>query len=205
MLLAFSELTCNFMNWSGPPSICSILPITKILSFGFEAPIMTYYYLAPYEPGTFFSDVPDFIYYLAIICEILYAYFISTIYLRRKEIASKYSRWKILILLFISLYFIWIVAFDMPKIMNSSYGFGSTTVFDSDGNGVTSSNFHTAFLYSLVWPIAPLLIQQLPGITLSPLESISILVYQIIPLILITLIICLIFFRKSIVNSRTKK
>ncbi len=190
LILFFVEMRCNFLNWSGAPADCRILPITKILSLGFETPLFIYQYLFA-SPITAHPDIPSAFSYLSLLCEVVYAYFISMIYLRRKEIADKYSKWSILLFLFLFLYISWIVLFNLPFALDSSYGFGTTHMPNSSGGWSSDYNSRTAFAYSLVWPIAPFLNPE----ALYFSSSIEVFVGNVLPLLLVTLLIYFLFFR----------
>lgn len=202
---------------SSPPSICDsmTLPLSfiKILSVAFEL---------PYFIISFFVNINDITNYqgiymtMGIFLELIYVYLLASIYLNRKKIAEKVPKLFIILIILIFLYLSWIVLFNMPKILNG-YNYyekplSSTeeyTKFKADliekggyeelNKGIKKyyAEQEAQGYYSLIWPWAIYKGNRSDPWNRSSFESLINAILPLISLIMITLVIQYILFRKN--------
>ena len=188
---------CEFQLFNVIPSSCyyGFLPVSvkafDVLNLGFILP--------SFISGLFSTPI-----YIAttlqltvvLVAQLLYTYLLACIYVNRKEISNKIPPIRLFLKLFLVVYLAWIVIFNMPNELRRtrlSEEITAVITFNEDGGAVVNYKpLWTLLPYSLIWPI-----DTNPRFKTTIAEQSHVVGRQLLPPLLTTFIIFLLFFRRS--------
>ncbi|GEM_PF-4221395 len=154
------------------------------------------------------NDYVSIAFYIGLILEIFYLYFMVCLYANRKIIAEKVPKLLITVCILTFLYFSWIVLFDIPNLDRSySYGESSMSAFKTykdPETGLIEKDYNSVIeykakgYYSLIWPWAIYKGNRSYPLNRSVVDSLGALIIPIIYLILLTVVVQKLFFKKAL-------